>query len=59
MRARVRFVIFLRSNSCVIAFFVRLRIHTDDVFAFLRKQVSQMISPRTIGCVILTPPSGV
>ena len=58
MRARVRFVIVLRSVSWVMAFLFVLRIDADDDCAFLRKQFLKMISPTTIGCDILTPPSG-
>ena len=30
----------------------------SDIEGFCAKTVSQMVSPRTIGCVILTPLSG-
>ena len=58
MRARVRFVIFLRSDSCVMAFLFVFAHRCRRCRCVLAEAVSQMISPTTIGCVILTPPSG-
>ena len=53
MHARVRFVIFLRSDFCVIAFLFVYR--CGLILGSFVEAVSQMVSPRTIACVILTP----